>query len=561
MPSSETSKIRPSAARALRLPNGNTVQICEYGEYPQNIVSNSLYSKLEKAYQNRNLNTTGKSYTFDSTGLEDYSTGFKPKKHDEYTLDGKKYVRVEGKRADSDSVLSNGELVNNGQAYWLEVKPIEWLKDKSGVWVAKKALFSGIQFDKNSNYDGNFSQTDMNSYLQNYFSKEMQADRQYANDRVEEKTEVKPEEPTKRQKRYGIKVVDEPMPVKEQIDFYIQNSMSFMLHGPSGVGKTARVEAIDPDLTAVPLWNGVLPEDVVGKVRYPNGETGLPDESKQGGVWVAPDWYLELCNKCEKEPDKKHVLFIDEVTNARPTTQSLIFHITLKKSISPSKGKLPDNAVVVLAGNSKDESGAAYNMPEPLFRRMCGHIYLDANVPEWLEWASEKSRKHPEDPERLNIHPLVSSFVGTYGNDVFYSSYDEENPQQWAMDPRGWEQISDIIYDNKGVIRRELLESKMGKELASSLLAYAQNPPLSLEEVINKEYSRYDIPEGNDAKLALALSLRYVDDKHVRNVREFIGDNLGQENRAIFDSLWIGKNDERALQIAQMQQFATAGRR
>lgn len=254
------------------------------------------------------------------------------------------------------------------------------------------------------------------------------------------------------------------------------------------------------------------------------------------------------------------MLFIDEVTNARPTTQSLIFHITLKKSISPSKGKLPDNAVVVLAGNSKEESGAAYNMPEPLFRRMCGHIYLEADVPEWLEWASEKSRKHPEDPERLNIHPLVSSFVGTYGRDVFYSSYDEENPQQWAMDPRGWEQVSDIIYDNKGIIRRELLESKMGRELAAGLLAYAQNPPLSLEEIINGEYSRQDIPEGHDARLALTMNLRHVDEKNVGKVRSFIAQNLGQENRAVFDSLWIGKNDERALQIAQMQKYTKDGR-
>lgn len=561
LPSSVTSKIRPNAVRAVSLPEGQ-VKICQFGEYPQNTVSGKIYNELENAYNHSRLQKTGKTYTFDSAELEDYNKPFSPKRHDEYVLNGRKYVRVEGKRADSDSILSNGQNVRDGQAYWLEVSPIEWLMDKSGVWVAKKALFAGIQFDRKNSYDGNFSRTDMCRYLDNYFSKEMQNAYSPVYDYTAEKTaeDIKAPEPSARQRRYGIRVVEEPLSVKDQIDFYVNNGMSFMLHGPSGVGKTARVEAIDPDLTAVPLWNGVLPEDIVGKVRYPSGETGLPDENRQGGVWVAPDWYNELCKKCEKEPDKKHVLFIDEVTNARPTTQSLIFHITLKKSISPSKGKLPDNAVVVLAGNSKEESGAAYNMPEPLFRRMCGHIYLEADVPEWLEWASEKSRKHPEDPERLNIHPLVSSFVGTYGRDVFYSSYDEENPQQWAMDPRGWEQVSDIIYDNKGIIRRELLESKMGRELAAGLLAYAQNPPLSLEEIINGEYSRQDIPEGHDARLALTMNLRHVDEKNVGKVRSFIAQNLGQENRAVFDSLWIGKNDERALQIAQMQKYTKDGR-
>jgi len=270
---------------------------------------------------------------------------------------------------------------------------------------------------------------------------------------------------------------------------------------------------------------------------------------------VAPDWYNELCRKCKEKPDENHVLFIDEVTNARPTTQSLIFHIALKKSISPSKGKLPDNAVVVLAGNSKEESGAAYNMPEPLFRRMCGHIYLEPNIPDWLEWGSEKSIKHPEDPERFNVHPLVSSFVATYGDKVFYSAYDEEEPKDWALDPRGWEQVSDIIYDNNGVVRRELMESKMGEELAATFLAYAKNPPLSMEEILDGQYSYHDIPDSNDAKLALTLSLRHVDDKNVGKIRNFIGQNLGRENVAIFDSLWIGKNDERALQIAQIKQL------
>lgn len=385
MPSSETSKIRPNAVRAAYLLGGQ-VKICEYGEYPQNVISGRLEEELESAYElekNSVLQRTGKKYTFDAADLGDYAQKFQKKEYEEYMLNGRKYVRIEGKRCDGDSVLSDGRDVRAGDSYWFEVKPIEWLMDeKSGIWVAKKALFAGIQFDYRDKYNGNFEQTDMKKYLDNYFSEEMQNSQGLQIQNSYQNAAGEKAEPSKRQKGYGIQVVEEPLPVKEQINFYVQNGMSFMLHGPSGVGKTARVEAIDADLTAVPLWNGVLPEDIVGKVRYADGQTGLPDENKTGGVWVAPDWYNELCKKCEKEPEKKHVLFIDEVTNARPTTQSLIFHITLKKSISPSKGKLPDNAVVVLAGNSKEESGAAYNMPEPLFRRMCGHIHIKADVAE-----------------------------------------------------------------------------------------------------------------------------------------------------------------------------------
>lgn len=335
----------------------------------------------------------------------------------------------------------------------------------------------------------------------------------------------------------SVVVVDEtPMSVNEQIEFYVKNGMSFMLHGPSGIGKTARVEQIDPDLTAVPLWNGVLPEDIVGKVRYPSGqEVAATEEIAANGVWVEPDWYVELKRKCAAEPEKMHVLFIDEVTNARPTTQSLIFHLTLKKSITPSKGKLPENSVVVLAGNNRNESEAAYNMPEPLFRRMSGHIYLEPNVREWMVWGSESSYKHPEDKERTNIHPLVTSFVGTYGNDVFYSEYNEEE-SRYALDPRGWEQISDIIYNNRGVIRKELLVAKMGNELASNFMAFAKIPQLSVEDVVSHNYDARSLPQSQDARLALTLNLRHADDKQQKEVRRFISENLGKEYCSVFDA-------------------------
>ena len=552
LPPWEASKISPRKTRVL-----SGIRVAEYGEYPQTVADAHTSAKLERLYDSISLSLrpTGKKYTFDSVGLKDYDTPFKATSFSEYEMDGKRYIRVRGRPFDDDSKLSTGERVKEGKPYWVEVQPIEWLMDPSGTMVAKKCLFAGIQFDTNKRYNGDFSKTFMKHYLDTYFAKEMEptgrvAARTASRDfeETEAKEPVKKKEPTARQKKYGIEVSDEPMPVKDQINFYIQNGMSFMLHGPSGVGKSQRVKEIDPDLTSITLCNGILPEDVIGKTIYPNG---VGADGASGGVWVPPKWYTDLCRKCETEPNKQHVLFIDEVTNARETTQSLIYHVALEKSIAQGVGKLPNNAVVVLAGNSKEESGAAYNMPAPLFRRL-SHIYLDLNIQDWLEWGSEHSKSHPEDPDRLNIHPLVASFVATYGRQVFYSEYDEENPGKFALDPRKWEKVSDKIYANKGVMRREILEADIGPELAASLLSYAKNPPLSLEEVIEGEYTREDIPTGQDARLALALSLRHATPKQVGKVREFVETQLGAENRAIFDSVWVGKDDTRAMQIATL---------
>ena len=81
------------------------------------------------------LKPPAKTYTFDSAELDAYSTGFTPRNCAEYSFAGKKYVRIEGKPYDSDSILSDGTSVQKGQAYWFEVQPIEWLMDPKGTWV------------------------------------------------------------------------------------------------------------------------------------------------------------------------------------------------------------------------------------------------------------------------------------------------------------------------------------------------------------------------------------------------------------------------------------------
>ena len=179
LPFSTTSKIRPDNVGAMRLANGKAVQICEYGAYPQTVAPKSVSQELEAQYQKNALKTTGKTYTFDSAELDAYSTGFTPRNCAEYSFAGKKYVRIEGKPYDSDSILSDGTSVQKGQAYWFEVQPIEWLMDPKGMWVSRQALFAGIQFDMKEKYDGNFANTAMYNYLQTHFAKEMEAQRQF----------------------------------------------------------------------------------------------------------------------------------------------------------------------------------------------------------------------------------------------------------------------------------------------------------------------------------------------------------------------------------------------
>jgi hypothetical protein len=176
LPSSVTSSIRLSEAKPSRKISG--VDVVEYGEYPQTIAEENITRELEQAFSKNQLQKTGKTYNFDSEKRDAYDKPFNAKEHAEYLHKGKRYVRVEAKPyGEGYSTLSNGKTPQTGEVYWIQVQPIEWLRDPSGICVARQALFAGVQFDRKKSYDGNFEKTDMKQYLQSHFAKEMEAGR------------------------------------------------------------------------------------------------------------------------------------------------------------------------------------------------------------------------------------------------------------------------------------------------------------------------------------------------------------------------------------------------
>ncbi len=263
---------------------------------------------------------------------------------------------------------------------------------------------------------------------------------------------------------------------------------------------------------------------------------------------IEPTCYTKLCVVFKNDPEHNHVLFIDEITNVKEIEQSLVYNLVLEHSIEGGKGKLPDNCVVIAAGNSQDESTAAYGMPEPLFRRFEAHIDLNLDLPSWLEWGSELNKDG-----NSNIHPLVSAFVSANADKVFYTSYDPDKPPKFAIDPRGWEQISNIIYKNKGVIRQKLIADKVGEDIATAFIDFVKIAHISINDIVNGTYKKGNIPKSFNEKYALVCELRKADESQVEKVREFIGNELGEELLSTFDSLWVGEDDEKALLIDELE--------
>ena len=506
------SKIFPN-----RVMGYNGIEEVEYGEYPQNAADSRMQNILESEY-NRGMNKTGRSYTFDSVKYDDYDTGFKPVTYEEYEYQGKKYIRI---KANSDFcgdkfMLSNGVQYRDGDYVWVEVSPVKWLiDDKTGILISKKGLVSGIRFlNKSTNYKGDFSKTEMKEYLDRYMSKELFQTTK-TKETVNEEEIINP---------YKLKF--EQVSEEEIIKGAIESGIAVFLHGPSSEGKSARVKQIDPDCVIIYLRNAT-PESLNGKSVY-NQTTGEM-------IDVKPSWLKKLEEKCEKEPDKLHIVFFDEITNALPSIQGISFNIVLDREVN-GIWKLPENARIVAAGNDIEDSLAANQLAEPLFNRFA-HVYIKTTLESWLKWASEK-----------NIHPAICSYIAYKNGETLRSKYDGKKPN---ADPRKWEMASKMLYKTE---KPEMLRALVGEEITKEFIQFCSQRMITLEDVINENYKDIDIEELNIAeKHATIMCLLQVEKDNIEKVREFVK-KLGSEYVAVFDKMWT-HGDENRLEIIAEQKL------
>ena len=495
----------------------------EYGEYPQYAVDTNLGRILDDSFQAGVLRRTGKTYTTDSRRWDANSERFSPVQHEEFEYNGKRYVRVKSNDTDENFKLSNGVTVHPGMYVWLEVSPIKWIvDDRAKMLVSKTLLASGIRFCNDRQYNGDFKNTEMYQYLNTYFARDM-VPSVVKEMTPEEKKQYEEEQKRleKRRNPYGLKFgqVSEEQIIKGAIE----SGVAVFLHGPSSEGKSARVKQIDPDCVIIYLRNAT-PESLNGKSVY-NQATGEM-------IDVKPSWLKKLEEKCEKEPDRMHIVFLDEITNALPSIQGIAFNIVLDREVN-GIWKLPENARIVAAGNDMKDSLAANQLAEPLFNRFA-HVYIKTTTESWLKWASEH-----------NIHPAIYSYIAYKKGETLRSEYNGETPN---ADPRKWEMASKMLYATGSP---EMLRALVGEDITREFVQFCNQQVITLDDVINGNYTDRDIQNLNTAeRYATTMGLSQVEEEHLDKVRGFVT-GLGAEFGAIFDALWIHGDESRLERIAE----------
>ena len=545
-----------------QFPEGKTIRdygdyfVFVAGEYPQTAVDMNLNNLLSHSNE---VKKTGKTYVFDCNDCMEVQK-FKQYKVNEYKYKDSKYIMLDKDKIQNilyTILKTHTVTLHNTMQFddyddkiWIKVEPVVWLVDKkSNVAVTQKALFSNIQYEETSEHYSMKDNIQVNliRYLNEHFAKEIipSGDRKLSLSSAIDSIR-------------DVARVEKPIVIKYALDYttfskdellqvYVKAGNSVFLHGPSGVGKSARVKQIDPTATRITLRPQMNPEEIDGTLNRETGE------------YIPPLWYTQLCEKCKAEPDRKHILFIDELTNVKPTVQSLVYSIVLDRAGKDGLWPLPDNAVVVGAGNENADNLAAYPMTNALYRRFC-HIYFEVNVNTWIEWATGIKRYNEintienDSNDQFLIHPYLLAFVISRGINILYQDLDEENPQI-VTDPRKWEIASRVFYATNNP---NALFPALGNSITNEFINFTKDVLLSVDDVVNDKIKDVDykgMDETYKKSIIAGLTIAKVED--LNEVRKFIADNFEDNYLTMFDAMWTHNEPDRMKIIQSLQNNKT----
>ena len=510
----------------------------EYGYYPQKAVSRDMQERLETAYKSKTISKTKNSYTTDSRESNDFRKKFLAEQHEEYEYQGKRYVRIipNNGKYNNEFTLSNGEKYRNGDNVWVEVQPVKWLVDeRAHMMLTDKLIFSGVQFNHIRDYQtSDFDKTDIKTFMDRYLSRELFQVRE-----IVDQTQTKTASSTRKNENPYNLNFDE-VSEADIIRGAIESNVSIFLHGKPGCGKSDRVKQLDPDFIELNLSH-----------LDPELLDGLAGEKDGKAVHIKPPWLEELEEKCEAEPEKIHILFLEELTNASQMMQSKAYGIALDKKVA-GRWKLPEQARVVAAGNELEDSLVANEMAEPLYDRFA-HVNIETSAENWLEWAVtpessyERLDYKKEEQSRPKIHPAIYAFISYKGDEVLRTPYNRERPEPHA-DPRRWEMASDMLYSSNNP---NTLKAIVGEDLVRDFMSFCMQPTITIEDVIKGNYTEEDLEMDLGRKLATVSGLVQVDEKNMPKVREF-AKKLGAEMCKKFETQWTHGDEERLEQLQEI---------
>lgn len=280
----------------------------------------------------------------------------------------------------------------------------------------------------------------------------------------------------------------------------IRSFPSVMLWGPPGVGKSQAIRQIAEKL-GTRTGKRVVVTDVRLLLFNPIDLRGIPtaNADKTLAVWLKPKIF-----QMDESDRVVNILFLDEISAAPQTVQAAAYQITLDRVIG--EHRLPENCIVIAAGNRTTDKSVAYKMPRALANRLM-HIEIESNLDSWRAWAVSHG-----------INERVLGFLAFKTNCL---NADEKSDDLAFATPRSWEMVSNVLNnvnsDTEKV--RTLISGLIGTGTAHEFCTwcriYADLP--RIEDIFAGKSPR--VPTTTDALYALVSSMTAYAREHRSDMR------------------------------------------
>lgn len=205
----------------------------------------------------------------------------------------------------------------------------------------------------------------------------------------------------------------------------LKNMPSVMLWGPPGVGKSQAIHQIADNIEKTTKKKVVI-TDVRLLLFNPIDLRGIPtaNEDKTLAVWLKPKIF-----QMDESESVINILFLDEISAAPSSVQAAAYQITLDRVVG--EHRLPDNCIVIAAGNRMTDRGVTFKMPKPLSNRLM-HFEVEVDFDSWKAWAISH-----------NLHPKVLGFL-SYRTEALLQFESASDTLAFAT-PRSWEMVSNLL--------------------------------------------------------------------------------------------------------------------
>ena len=310
-----------------------------------------------------------------------------------------------------------------------------------------------------------------------------------------------------------------PNSAKASIKHAITKKRPIFLWGPPGIGKSDIVAQITDSLpnsylidVRLSLWE---PTDIKGIPYYSANDNAM--------AWAPPS---ELPSEEFASQYDNIVLFLDEMNSAAPAVQAAAYQLILNRKVGTYK--LPDNVMIVAAGNREADKGVTYRMPAPLANRFI-HLEMAVSFDDWFQWAVNN-----------NINTDVVGYLTFSKKDLY--DFDPKSPSRSFATPRSWSFVSELIEDELDEnTTTDLVSGAVGEGLAVKFMAHrkvASSMPNPTEILAGKvkEMKSKEISAMYSLTVSLCYELKEACDKgdkkfdeKVNNFLRFAMDNFDTE--------------------------------